>query len=261
MKQRNCLILGSGRSGTSMAAGLLNVSGYFMGDEIWPANPGNPKGQFEDREVNSINDELIASVLPKAPAGRLHTLLFGETPSFGEFQRWMAVVRPGTPIPCPPEIDERICALTARRPFCFKDPRLSYTLPAWRPHVDGALLLCIFRHPSVVADSMVRECATADYMKGLKLDAAWALKVWEAMYGSILDMHYPLGGDWYFVHYDQLLDKSAYPELERRLGVEVDRGFATPALNRSRPSVPAPRRAARLYERLCHLATYHGAGM
>ena len=60
MNQRNCLILGSGRSGTSMAAGILARAGYFMGAELWPADIGNPKGYFEDREVNKINDELIA---------------------------------------------------------------------------------------------------------------------------------------------------------------------------------------------------------
>src|SRR6185437_1628887 len=62
MSQRNCLILGSGRSGTSMAAGILAQTGYFMGDDLWPADIGNPKGYFEDREVNTINDELIAVV-------------------------------------------------------------------------------------------------------------------------------------------------------------------------------------------------------
>jgi hypothetical protein len=49
MSPRNCLILGSGRSGTSLAAGILAQAGYFMGDELWPVNIGNPKGQFEDR--------------------------------------------------------------------------------------------------------------------------------------------------------------------------------------------------------------------
>ena len=48
MNQRNCLILGSGRSGTSMAAGILARAGYFMGAELWPADIGNPKGYFED---------------------------------------------------------------------------------------------------------------------------------------------------------------------------------------------------------------------
>src|ERR1700677_4686273 len=96
MNQRNCLILGSGRSGTSMAAGILARAGYFMGDELWPTDVGNPKGQFEDREVNQINDELIASVSPKAPPFHaIRKLLFGEAPVLGALQHWVAVLRPG----------------------------------------------------------------------------------------------------------------------------------------------------------------------
>ena len=42
---RNCLILGSGRSGTSMIGGILHQAGYFVGDlgiqgklRVWSAN-------------------------------------------------------------------------------------------------------------------------------------------------------------------------------------------------------------------------------
>lgn len=256
MAQRNCIILGSGRSGTSLAAGLLARAGYFMGEAIWPANEGNPRGQFEDREINTINDRLVAlAASANAPRG-LRKLLFGEAPVLGDLQHWVAVLRPGLAVPCPPETEAKIAALTAREPFCFKDPRFSYTLSAWRPHIGDALLLCVFRDPSVTAHSMVRECASADYMKGVAIDARWALRVWEAMYRWILKIHYPNGGNWRFVHYDQLLGHSAFPEIERLLGVELDREFATPELNRSRPSVAVPRRIARLYRRLCRLAKY-----
>src|SRR5271170_8115016 len=194
MNQRNCLILGSGRSGTSMAAGILARAGYFMGEELWPADIGNPKGQFEDREVNQINDELIASVSPKSPPHALRKLLFGEAPVLGALQHWVAVLRPGESIPCPPAMHARIAAVTARQPFCFKDPRFSYTLSAWWPHIDDALLLCVFRYPGVTASSMIRECRRADYMKGIAVDERWALKVWQAMYSYILEVHYPQGG-------------------------------------------------------------------
>lgn len=173
MNQRNCLILGSGRSGTSMAAGILAKAGYFMGEEIWPANEGNPKGQFEDREVNQINDQLIASVSSKSPPHVLRRLFYGDAPVLGDLQHWVAVLRPGVPIPCAPAMSGRIAAVTAHQPFCLKDPRFSYTLPAWRPHIGDALLLCVFRDPSVTASSIVRECNTADYMKPLGVDARW----------------------------------------------------------------------------------------
>ena len=109
---------------------------------------------------------------------------------------------------------------------------------------------------AITASSIVRECRSADYMKNLAVDGRWGLKVWEAMYRYILKVHYPQGGDWLFVHYDQLLNHTVDAELERRLGVRIDREFAAAELNRSRPDVAVPRRIARLYERLCALARY-----
>ena len=256
MNQRNCLILGSGRSGTSMAAGILASTGYFMGEELWPANIGNPKGSFEDREVNKINDELIAPGAPKKPPSGLRKLLLGDIPMLGHYQHWVAVLGPDVSIVCPPAMSERIAAATARQPFCFKDPRFSYSLSAWRPYIGDALLLCVFRDPSVTASSIVRECKRADHMRGTEVDERWALKVWEAMYRYVLEVHYPQGGDWLFVHYGQLLDHSADAELERRLGVKVDRGFAVAELNRSRAGAVVSRRMARLYQLLCGLARY-----
>src|SRR5262249_21790216 len=79
MSTRNCLILGSGRSGTSMLAGMLRLAGYYMGEHLVPADPSNPKGYFEDDEVNAINEELLSPVTPP----RSH-------PAFG--WRWLAAV-------------------------------------------------------------------------------------------------------------------------------------------------------------------------
>src|SRR5437879_5732793 len=114
---RNCLILGSGRSGTSMLAGMLHGAGYYMGTHLIPADESNPKGYFEDDEINAINEALLAPVTP--------TL---RCPSDG--WRWLARVPVGTPVPFLPAISERIEAQTRRIPFAFKDPRFCYTLPA-----------------------------------------------------------------------------------------------------------------------------------
>src|SRR5579863_8947248 len=173
MNQRDCLILGSGRSGTSMAAGILARAGYFMGEELWPADIGNPKGYFEDREVNKINDELIAPAAPKKPPGTLRKFFLGDIPMLRHYQHWVAVLRPGARIACPAAMSDRIAAVTARHPFCFKDPRFSYTLKLWRPYIGDALLLCVFRDPSVTASSVVRECKRAHHMQGAEIDERW----------------------------------------------------------------------------------------
>ena len=55
----NCLILGFGRSGTSLLGGLLHHSGYFSGNHLHPARESNPKGFYEDVVINRINEHIL----------------------------------------------------------------------------------------------------------------------------------------------------------------------------------------------------------
>src|SRR5438045_3402339 len=50
-----------------MVAGTLSQSGYFMGDRPLKVTDANPKGYFEDAEINSINEDILDSVAPKRP--------------------------------------------------------------------------------------------------------------------------------------------------------------------------------------------------
>ena len=82
---RNCIILGSGRSGTSMVAGSVAGAGYHMGDQLHAARISNPKGFFESSEINDINEALLAPSM-------------GEVSRLGSGQRWLGVpARPLTP--------------------------------------------------------------------------------------------------------------------------------------------------------------------
>lgn len=65
----NCLILGSGRSGTSMLAGILHQAGYFMGDKLHKPELSNPKGFFEWMTINQINEQILAAYVKRSLAG------------------------------------------------------------------------------------------------------------------------------------------------------------------------------------------------
>jgi len=58
---KNCLILGSGRSGTSMLAGMLHQAGYYMGESFHQPRDSNPKGFFEWYRINRINEDILAA--------------------------------------------------------------------------------------------------------------------------------------------------------------------------------------------------------
>jgi len=251
---RNCLILGSGRSGTSLAAGVLGRAGYFMGERLYAADAANPKGYFEDPEINGINEDLLAQVLPRRPWGPVGDILFRSRLEYG--QRWLAEIPVGTLIPCPEAIRVRIEAATARQPFCFKDPRFCYTLPAWRPSLPDSLFVCVFRHPGVTAASILTECRRAMYLRKLAITIERILRVWELMYTHVVDLHRAQGGEWMFMHYDQFFDAQALSKLAHALGASVDPAFADRALNRSAPLAEIPSHLLTLYRRLCGLAGY-----
>lgn len=249
---RNCIILGSGRSGTSMVAGALSKAGYFMGESLIPGRVGNPKGFFEDKEVNRINEALLAQVLPARPR-LLGRWLFRSRPIDG--QRWLAQVPLDTNTPCSQEMARRMHDLTEREPYCFKDPRFSYTLPIWRPLLKDTVYICVFRNPANTVLSILKHCQDAAYLHRLRITFEQALNTWILMYRHILERH-RREGDWLFFHYDQMFTEEGLARLEDFVGVHVDGSFPEASLRRSISDHPVPEEGWHVYRRLCAVAGY-----
>jgi hypothetical protein len=246
---RSCLVLGAGRSGTSLAAGLLAQAGYVMGERLLPATDANPAGYFEDVDINALNEDLLEQVVPGRPA---HAgWLFRHRPT--RFQRWLSAPPLGASFTVSSEQRERMNEFTARRPFCYKDPRFSFTLPAWRPSLGDAAFVCVFRNPAVSSASMLRE-VNRDPDLDLRFNLKTAYSVWLRAYEHVLHVHRH-EGDWLFVDYDQLLDGRGAARMSRHLDVELSGDFADPSLNRSKPAAaPPPARLLRTYDQLLELA-------
>lgn len=246
----NCLVMGCGRSGTSMLAGTLSKAGYFMGKNPLPPNRNNPKGYFETREVESLNEELIATVVPARPKfwGKW---FFHDRPLFT--QRWLASVPVGTEVDCSPALAARIEEAVSTEPYCFKDPRFCYTLPAWRPYLRDVGFVCVFRDPATTTKSIMHVMGDEDYLQSLSLSKDRAFEVWTLMYRHILENHRH-EGKWLFLHYNQLFESSGRRQLEDFLQVSVDDSFPERSLSRSFSDDSAPETAIRVYEQLCELA-------
>ncbi len=247
---RNCLILGCGRSGTSMLAGSLFGAGYYMGNKLYRARTANPKGFFESFQINRINERLLKSLAPSRSTHLFMRVWRAGYPS----ERWLAEVPVGTPIRMPtPRLVRRIRRHLNRLPFALKDPRFCYTLPAWRPHLPrDTVFLCIFREPGRTVASILKECAAL--YPDIRLTENEVYSIWLAMYGHILHHHRHIG-NWLFVHYNQMLDGSAYPRIEAHLGTHINRHFADRRLQHAAPH-RAPPRTLNTYRSLCSLAHY-----
>lgn len=111
------VVLGSGRSGTSVVAKALQSLGCYLGDDLTPGTLMNPKGFFEDNAiVFEINEKVIESL-----GCRWHSI-----PAF-ECDSSNAVII---------ELQNKAEMLLEKKfnqaSWCgFKDPRTSRLLPFW----------------------------------------------------------------------------------------------------------------------------------
>jgi len=250
---RNCLILGSGRSGTSLLAGTLAGAGYYMGDKMMPPTIGNPKGYFEAYDIQNINEDILADNMYNRPPGWVGQLFFKHIPV--KNQRWLARIPLGKEMKSTPSLLERIKEKTAREPYCFKDPRFCYTLPVWRELLKEPVFFCVFRHPSDTAESILLEWKREKYLKSLKITRRQIFKLWNLMYSHVLEIHCK-SGDWVFLHYDCIFASNILDMIEEKIGAKVDRSFPEKKLVKDRKKKPVPGKVQDLYRRLCEAANY-----
>ncbi len=243
---RDLYILGCGRSGTSLVAGTLAGAGYYQGDDLYASRRANPKGFFESPQVNGVNESILARHTPAHPP-------------LADFQRWLAVLTPEQARGVHAMAQERaaIAALVARGPFCFKDPRFTWTLGAWREAAPEAGLVCVFRDPASTVASLLEEAASSEHLAGVELDSARALELWRATYARLLELHAAAqdgGRDWLFLHYDQVLEAAGRKRLAAFAQADLDDDFAEPGLRREPPALELPQDVAELYAKLCERA-------
>ena len=235
-----------------MVAGTLNKAGYFMGTQLIPARSSNPKGFFEDRIVNDINETILQRVLPERPR-LIGPILFRHRPAPG--QRWLARLPLGVHVDCDESIAVRISDVVEHEPFCLKDPRFCYTLEAWQPFLNNAVFVCVFRDPGSTARSILKERQTAPYLKTLRITFDHAVDVWTHMYRWVLNVQ-SRRGSWLFLHYNQLFDDVKLAELEEFVEAPVDVSFPDRALRRPSSAEPVCQEADTLYRELCTVAGF-----
>lgn len=238
----NIVIMGSGRSGTSMVAGTLANAGWFPGNNPYAGHGSNPKGFYETAEINGLNEYLLASHWPQAKPR-------------GQMQRWLIAREEATTFEANSYLGTQIERACAVQPFVIKDPRMCYTLDAWRPHLADARFVCIFRDPTVTASSMLTEIKNAEYLSDVSMDADQALEVWSCMYARILEQH-KNDGQWLFLHYEQLFTEEGLDRLEQFVGAPISREFPEQRLSRSRSGHQVSAKVAQQYRDLCDLAAH-----
>jgi len=257
----NCLILGSGRSGTSMLAGTLHQAGYYMGDKLHKPELSNPKGFFEWMTINQINEQILSAYLKRSLSGKLLETFFKKGTVYnpiGRNQKWLLSLPAEVKVSCLAlQVETDIKEVLAKEPFCYKDPRFSYTLPVWKKFLKpDAVFICVFREPDVTVNSILKECRTREYLGSLYINRRMAYSVWLNIYTHILVNHARNSENFIFVHYDQVYNGTALPMLSKLLGVPLKKDFVDADLKRTAPGGSVPAKAQDLYNQLCRHANY-----
>ena len=235
-----------------MVAGTLAKAGYFMGDNLYPPRDSNPKGFFEDPFINGVNEKILAKV---------HIGIFekirrlSKGTRLGKCQRWLEVLPVEAHIPSSKDIEKKIITAVTHEPFCFKDPRFSYTLPVWRPFLQDTVFICIFREPGITALSIVKECTQTKYLQSVNMTFELGLDVWFHMYNHILQRHMHQG-EWLFLHYDQVTSCEGISRIEALTKAVADRSFPDNKLQRTTSNISIENKFTETYLKLCKLSGY-----
>lgn len=234
-------VVGMHRSGTSLVAKALHEAGLNLGPpgELMPANEFNADGYWENQRLVRLNDELLEAV-----GGA-----WDSPPPAGWEQR-DSVLEPFL---------DRARALadefSKARPWAWKDPRATLTLPFWRRIVPDLTFVVCVRHPVEVAASLARRGSASPM---------FALRLWTEYNHALLDWTRP--EERVVTHYESYfkaperelrrvfedLGLEVGPDEVRRAGKAVNVGIrhhSAPGAISSPPPVLAE--ALELYGRLC----------
>lgn len=242
---RDLFIVGAGRSGTSLVAGLFRQSGHYQGSELYPPRRSNPLGFFEDVAVNALNEEILRPFVPRRSIFSKASDV-SDIPLPGQF--WLARIPVGVKIAAKRSVAARIAPVLVNRPFCLKDPRFCYTLPVWQAQASEARIICVFRHPRTVVQSILREVSSNAYLQSLSISSQEAFEVWTSMYIHVLQNAHV--GEWFFVEYTELFKPSVLHQLAEFAEAELDTTFPDVRLDRSEQASETNEGAQEVYDEL-----------
>ncbi len=161
--QKTVIVLGSPRSGTSATSGILKILGVAMdtgfdSTEDEYRNFNNPKGFFESKNVNNLNEKLFNLIAGKKDFHMEYSFLVNCD----------SIDKYGNKI----ENDIEKFVLEASKNWGiwgWKDPKTSLTMELFLPYVINPYLVIVRRASVKTAESMADSKMTKNLQEGVKL--------------------------------------------------------------------------------------------
>ncbi len=243
---RDLLVLGCGRSGTSAAAGILTGAGYCFGDLLEPPSRINPRGFYEDEYTVMVNEAIIRETMDR---NSLQPPWSGGSLDYGK--GWLLALPDGVGAVAPRPVHRIMDHMTAGKPFFRKDPRFSFTLDVWLPRLRDPVVICVFREADRTASSITR----TDESRAVGMSYQAALRLWGAIYRRLIICS-SRGATWLFLHYDQVLAGRLDRLVRHQTEARLREPFVDLLLSRSPSGPPLPPDINEIYQELCVLANY-----
>jgi len=239
-------ILGCGRSGTSMTAGLFRNSGRFQGSRLHQATSENTKGYFEDAKINKLNNSILAQYTPKR---KNYSGIDYQCDAPEQSGGWLSRIPLNEQIIATTSQQKEIERWIKKEPFCYKDTRFCYLIDLWYKSSSNTRMICVYRRPDIVVESILNNCRVHKHLHKFAISVDQAFQVWILMYKHILNKHIKKG-KWLFLEYEDILSGQAYNALELFSETAIDRDFPENRLNRSSSTLEIPKEAKKIYTKL-----------
>jgi len=194
------IIAGMHRSGTSLTASILQQVGVFIGENLLPANAGNPQGYFEDAAFYRLHKSILAA----------HEL---------DTDGWTTVGQ----LEVPEQFHEQAKMLSDRRSqthplWGWKEPRTTLFLNFWKQLLPQAKFVFPYRSPWEVIDSLF---ARGDAI--FEQNPNFVAGIWQAYNQIILDFYQQHPDDCFLFHCDLLkTDEAGFVhKVRHKLGLPL----------------------------------------
>jgi len=129
---KNIVILGPGRTGSSLLAGLIAKDRYYINQDAIATRDGYPDGDYENPDLV----ELDKAIFFESGYGH-HKIRFDRSVDIQKMAAWAEK--------CAPEKYKKFVEKCEQhKPWLWKDPRLCYTIYFWKSFIDLKDIKLIF---------------------------------------------------------------------------------------------------------------------